>query len=252
MTNQELAAPRQILRGTVGSTVHGLNIVGQDDRDEMGICWEPIRYVIGFQKFEQWIHRTQPEGVRSGPGDLDLTVYSLRKYCQLALGGNPSVLLLMFLPEYSVKTIWGLGLINNRKAFFSQHAIKAFLGYMTAQRLRLLGLKGQKDIKRPELVEAYGFDTKFAMHMLRLGMQGLEYARTGNISLPMPEYDREYLRKVRTGGISLEYCAHHSKTLEAELLQHLTDSNIPEQPNTEQIERYVITCYQEMWKELVL
>ena len=36
--------------------------------------------------------RTQPEGVRSGPGDLDLIVYSLRKWMRLALTGNPTVL----------------------------------------------------------------------------------------------------------------------------------------------------------------
>jgi hypothetical protein len=46
---------------------------GQDDRDEMGICVEPPEY-LGLSHFEQYLYRTQPEGHRSGPGDLDLTV----------------------------------------------------------------------------------------------------------------------------------------------------------------------------------
>jgi hypothetical protein len=33
----------------------------------------------------------------SGPGDLDLTVYGLQKFCRLALNGSPTVLLLLFI-----------------------------------------------------------------------------------------------------------------------------------------------------------
>jgi hypothetical protein len=36
--NRETAERCTILRGLVGSTVHGLNVNGIEDRDEMGIC----------------------------------------------------------------------------------------------------------------------------------------------------------------------------------------------------------------------
>ena len=38
------------------------------------------------------------QGHRSGPGDLDLVAYSLRKYVRLALKGHPTILLLLFVP----------------------------------------------------------------------------------------------------------------------------------------------------------
>ena len=41
----------------------------------------------------------QPEGARSGAGDLDLVIYSLRKWARLAAQGNPTVLLLLFVPD---------------------------------------------------------------------------------------------------------------------------------------------------------
>lgn len=66
-----------ILRGIVGSTVHGLSNAGTDDRDEMGVCIEPAEYIAGLRPFEHWVYRTQPEGAPSGPGDLDLTIYQL-------------------------------------------------------------------------------------------------------------------------------------------------------------------------------
>ena len=41
--NREQAERCTILRGLVGSTVHGLNVNdGIEDRDEMGICVEPL------------------------------------------------------------------------------------------------------------------------------------------------------------------------------------------------------------------
>jgi uncharacterized protein len=55
----------------------------------MAVFIEPADYVLGLARargirggqygFEHYVERTQPEGVRSGPGDLDLVAYSLRK-----------------------------------------------------------------------------------------------------------------------------------------------------------------------------
>jgi RNA repair pathway DNA polymerase beta family len=39
-----------VLRVQVGSGVHGTSISGQDDRDEMGICFEPHEYLTGLAR----------------------------------------------------------------------------------------------------------------------------------------------------------------------------------------------------------
>ena len=51
---------------------------------------------------------------------------------------------------------------------------------------------------RPELVAVHGYDTKYAMHALRLGLQGVELLTTGRITLPVP--DRTAATCVRSGG----------------------------------------------------
>src|SRR5205823_13381352 len=109
MATLEIVEQGTILRATVGSTVHGLHHGGQDDRDEMAVFVEPPEYLLGLARargirggmygFEHVVARTQPEGVRSGPGDLDLVAYSLRKYIRLALKGHPTILLLLFVPD---------------------------------------------------------------------------------------------------------------------------------------------------------
>lgn len=52
---------------------------------------------------------------------------------------------------------------------------------------------------RPELVERYGYDVKYASHALRLAYQGLEVARDGRLTLPMPEVEREHVLSIKRG-----------------------------------------------------
>lgn len=61
--DRETAERCTILRGLVGSTVHGLNVNdGIEDRDEMGICVEPLEFAMSlFEPFAQFIYRTAAE-----------------------------------------------------------------------------------------------------------------------------------------------------------------------------------------------
>lgn len=110
----EIAKHGTILQTEVGSGVHGLAIDDTADRDEMGICLEPPAFVIGLSKFEQYQYRSAAErtGVqdaRSEPGDLDLVVYSAKKWMRLALQGNPTVITPLFAPADSIVHITTAG-----------------------------------------------------------------------------------------------------------------------------------------------
>jgi predicted nucleotidyltransferase len=201
-SEREIALDNEILRGVVGSTTHGTAIEGQDDRDEMGVFVEPPEYVCGLEPCDHYIYRDQPEGVRSQPGDLDLTMYSLRKFCRLAAQGNPSVIMLLWLPVYISRTPVGAELIGMREAFVSKESGRRYLGYLAAQKAKLKGERSPK-VSRPELVEKYGYDTKFAMHALRLGLQGIEVMTHRRLTLPVAEPDLTTLRAVRSGQTSL-------------------------------------------------
>lgn len=253
-SNRLVAEPSTILRGLVGSTVHGLVLSGKDDRDEMGVCVEPRRYVVGFGKFEHWVYRTAAEregnpGARSQAGDLDLTIYSLRKWARLALQGNPTVLLLLYLPVDALVIRTGAGeeLQNLAPAFASRHAGKRFLGYLEAQRQRLVGERGQRDVNRVELVEKFGYDTKYAMHMLRLGYQGVEYLETGRLTLPIQEPVRSHLMSVRQGMSNLADVLAECTRLELRLKKLLETSHLPPEPDWGTVESFVMDIYATAW-----
>lgn len=256
MNAEQIATENEILRAVVGSTVHGLALEGTDDHDEMGICIEPPEYLIGLaransrgQGFEQWVYRTQPEGARSGHGDTDLVIYSLRKWMKLALAGNPSILVLLFAPDEQIlmNTWIGRDLRRQRDRIVSRQAGDRFLGYLNRQRERLLGERGQMRVRRPELLEAHGFDTKYAMHMLRLGYQGIELLKTGGITLPMPPAEREFVMAVRRGEIELETVLEAVTEIDAELKQLRNGSWLPEHPDWDAMNHWLVATYRTYW-----
>jgi uncharacterized protein len=245
-----IAEAGTILRCQVGSGVHGTAIAGYDDRDEMGICIEPPEYVIGLKRFEQYIYRSQPEGVRSGHGDLDLTVYSLRKWMKLALAGNPTVLLPLFVPEDEIVSVTPLGrdLRDLRGVILSRQAGHRFAGYLEAQRRGLQSHDGKgRDVTRPELVEAYGWDVKYGAHMVRLGVQGVELLEHGWITLPMPEPWLTWIRELRVGKHTMAEALEMAQWLE-DRLHLLTDaSDLPERPDYDAASRWLIGAYESAW-----
>lgn len=249
---RRIAEAGTIFRCLVGSGVHGLAVSGQDDRDEMGICIEPPEYVIGLRSFSQYIYRSQPEGHRSGPGDLDLTTYSLRKWMRLALAGNPTILLPLFVPADAVVASTPLGdeLRNLSPRIVSRQAGRRFAGYLEAQRRSLLSRDGKgRDVTRPELVEAYGWDTKFGSHMVRLGMQGAELLETGRITLPVPEPARNWIRELRTGGHSMREALEAAEECERQIKVLLDTSPLPEKPDYGAMDRWLVSAYERSWGE---
>lgn len=241
----------EIYRAEVGSTLHGTGPPNGEDLDQMGVTIEPPRYVVGLEKFEQYIFRTQPEGHRSGPGDLDLTVYSLRKYMRLAVQGNPSIIVPLFAPPEKrvVKTELGDHLLELIPMLACREHGHRFLGYMRAQRDRLAGIRGGKHTNRPELVEEHGFDTKYAMHMVRLGVQGVEYLTTGRITLPMPDPWGQWLRELRRGEHNERWALEVCASLEEQLV-HLTagGSPLPPKPNRPVINIALASMYRRGWE----
>lgn len=253
--HRQMAERTEIIRVPAGSSLHGLHVAGTDDRDEMGVCIEDIDAAIGFSEFEQYIYRTaaEREGRHDAPsaaGDLDLTIYSLRKFLRLAMQGNPQLVQLLFVPFNLcvIRDGRGAGLQDLAPLIVSRDAGMRYLGYMESQRQRLMGERGQKKVNRPELEERFGFDTKYAMHVVRLGFQGVELLKTGRLTVPMPEAERAFTYAVRLGDVPLQDVLTKAGDLERELKDLLSDGPIREKPDREGVERWMISMYFENWK----
>jgi predicted nucleotidyltransferase len=241
-----------ILRCTVGSGVHGIAIPGTDDHDEMAVFVEPPSWALGMERAtEHYVARTQPEGARSGPGDTDLVAYTLRKYLRLATKGNPTALLALFAPASDLLTTSELGdeLRALGPRFLSREAAHRFLGFMRSQRDRLVN-GGRAVPNRPELVERYGYDVKYASHALRLAMQGREITLHGRLSLPMPAAERERVLEVKRGEVrdlNLVLAEIDSVADEVQSALDTGRTPLPESADIEQITSWSIDAHRRHW-----
>lgn len=241
---------KTILEAIVGSTVHGTSVNdGLEDLDLMAVVIEDQETFCGFNPKNVWTHRTKPEGVRSEAGDTDWVGYGLRKYLGLVLKGNPSALLALYVPTDSIKKITEEGEVLRAlaPAIASKAAYMPFRGYMRQQHERLLGLRGQKNVTRPELVKAYGYDTKYAGHIIRLGCQGAEFLSTGRITLPMREEERALVVKVRTGGFTLAEASGLINQAEFQLDEAFAASPLQDEPDTQAVEAWMLQTYLNHW-----
>jgi predicted nucleotidyltransferase len=254
----EAARAGEILRSIVGSTVHGTNLVGQDDVDQLGVYIPPPEHLFGVADQPRGgthVWRTQPEGARSGPGDVDLTIFTLRRFLALATSGNPTILALFFTPDSSVvvRTKEGDRLRALAPAVVSRQAGHRFLGYLHNQFERMAG-NGKRLPNRPELIRKYSYDVKYAAYALRLGLQGVELMTTGRLALPMRDHDRELVLSVRRGDVRKE-AAHELIVGMRSALTELLDSPdiarispLPAEPDTGTVTAYLVEAHRRAWE----
>ena len=129
----------------------------------------------------------------------------------------------------------------------SRRAGHAFLGYLQSQRQRLLGTRGQMRVRRPELVSRDGYDSKYAMHLCRLGYQGLEFVQTGRLTLPMPEESRAWLYRLRQGEIPMPEMLARAEEIEEALAAAIDTSPLPEEPDEPAVEAWMRHTYRRVW-----
>lgn len=233
-----------------GSKLYGTNVDTSDD-DFMAVFLEPMESVYMRAKMETVQLRDKPVGVRSEAGDVDCTAYSLRHFAKLAAGGNPSVLTLLSAPDNAVvnETPAGAALRSPvmQQLFASKLAAPRFKGYMMRQKERMLGERGGHMPKRPELVEKYGFDTKYANHVLRLGIQGCEFLERGYMTLPMHEDHVAMLLRVRNGEYSFDQVVRMIEAVEHDLAMASEVSELPDEPDYAAISRFLREFHEELW-----
>jgi len=106
-------------------------------------------------------------------------------------------------------------------------ALNAEKRYQTAMRHweSFQGWKNQRNPARAALEREFGYDTKHAMHLIRLMRMGLEALQSGDLLVERP--DAAELRRVREGGMSYEALAAEATALRDLMTEAATTSSLP-------------------------
>jgi uncharacterized protein len=210
-----------------GSELHGAKIGATDDLDIYGVFMEKPAQALGLDPQEHFVWSTAGDERRNGPDDVDVTLYSLRKWAALAIKGNPTALHFLFADATEIKSRTWEFIVKSAPLFICKNASAQFIGFATDQRQRVTGEKGKgAKGRRPEYECKYGYDTKAAMHTLRLLYEGIELMQYGRITLPRPE--KELLIEVRSGAWPLEKFVHEAEALSGKLSEAAAGSKLPD------------------------
>lgn len=176
-----------------GSRLYGTSS-DSSDWDVRGVTLAPKRFWVGARTFEQMEIQLPESG-------MDIVIYDFRKWLHLTVNCNPNVIETLYVTGHESilqsREPWP-SLVPRIKALISRRAHSGFHGYATSQ-LKKMMVKQANKTGRREIADAFGFDTKFAMHGFRLAAQGRELLLTGNIQFPRP--DAAWLRAVRDGKV---------------------------------------------------
>jgi uncharacterized protein len=237
--------PKNLIMSYIGgSQAHGAKVDNTDDTDWYGVFIEPPEKALGIDRYEHFVTTTGGQAGGNGPKDVDVCLYTLRKWAGLAAKGNPSCLHFLFAPTTYSHWVWRV-LTLRASDFLAKGHVRPFLGFADDQMKRLFGEKGQKNIHRAHLEEEFGYDTKYAMHVIRLYGEAKELMVDGRITLPRPNKDE--LIAIRKGKYKLSEIRAMGRQLEAEALDASDNSPLPDRIDREKISKHIANAYRSFW-----
>ena len=229
-----------------GSELHGAKVHGTDDLDIYGLYIEPPELILGLESQPHYVWSTAGNERRNGPADIDVTLYSLKKWAGLACKGNPTALHFLFTKSAIKSSVWS-AILAKREVFLSRSCVPQFLGFADAQLKRMTGQMGRgKKGQRPELEAKYGYDVKAGMHVIRLLYECQELVTTGKITLPRPE--RDLLIRVRTGKYSMDKVLSMAQRQFAECEEAARLSPLPEKVDRAAVSAILANAYRNAWE----
>ena len=213
-----------IYRCVVGSRAYGLDN-DESDTDRRGIYLAPADL--------QWSLFGAPEQFEDNA--TQSCCWELQKFLTMALKANPNILECLYSPRVEKVTPLGAELIAARQGFLSQMIFQTFNGYAMSQFKKI-----EQDIRNQGEVR-----WKHAMHLLRLLLTGAATLREARVPVRV-EAHRERLLAVKRGELPWTEVDAWRKELHRDFEFALAETKLPERPDYEAANRFLVKARQEM------
>jgi len=225
-----------------GSHAYGLATENADE-DIRGIFLPTERQLLGFGYRE------------TAERKPDIVYHSLKKYLNLALKANPSLLAWLWVKDEHVRcqTPLGTELRANRGRFLSKKVRDTFGGYAMSQLKKMeksygaergYALHGERDATSDPYSREANFDLKNAMHLIRLLYCGVNLLKDGTYPV-FVENDamRQHLLHIRYGEVAFHRVLEEARIMFDQLDFWLGHSDLPDVPDKEWAEKFLASAH---------
>lgn len=236
----------------MGSVAYGVSS-DTSDMDIYGFCIPRKDMVFphlagkieGFgrhkSRFEQWQeHHVVDATAMNGHGrSHDFAIFSIVKYFSLAMDNNPNMVDSLFTPRVCVlhSTAIGEMVRENRRMFLHKGAWHKYKGYAYSQ-LHKMTTKDPQG-KRKEVRDQFGFDVKFAYHVVRLLDEAEQILEHGDIDI---QRAKEHLKAIRRGDVPEADIRRWASEKELQLEKLYSESKLQHSPDEEKIKALLLNC----------
>ncbi|MBM4091254.1 MAG: nucleotidyltransferase [Planctomycetes bacterium] len=270
LARQGLIRPPRFLPDNVhyetimGSVAYGVSS-DTSDMDIYGFCIPPKAVLFphldgeipGFgptrRPFEQYQqHHVEVPDELAGKGrTYDIAIFNIVKYFNLAMENNPNMIDSLFTPQSCVlhQTQIGNLVRESRRLFLHKGCWPKFKGYAYSQLHKMSAKEPEEGSKRHELREQFGFDVKFAYHVVRLLSECEQILAEGDLDL-QEKGRREHMKAIRRGDVSEEDIRKWAADKERQLEQLYHDSSLPAVPNIREVKRLLVHCLEQHYGSL--
>lgn len=209
---------RVIYRCVVGSRAFGLD-TDESDTDRRGIYLPPADL--------QWSLYGVPEQLENDGNEE--CYWELQKFLIMALKGNPNILECLYTPLVEHATPLAEELLAMRDAFLSRLVYQTYNGYVMSQFKRM-----QADLCNQGKVKP-----KHVMHLIRLLLSGIHVLREGFVPVDVGQH-RERLFAIKNEEMPWNDIEVWRKQLHAEFDRALEETDLPERPDYERANEFLV------------
>jgi hypothetical protein len=209
---------RVIFRCVIGSRAYGLE-GDESDTDHRGVFLPPAELDWSLYGVPDLLerHETQEH------------YWELQRFLVLALKANPNVLECLYSPLVEKKTPLAEELLGMRSIFLSRLVYQTYNGYVMSQFKKM-----QTDIRNQGTVK-----WKHVMHLIRLLISGIDVLRQGVVRVHV-ESHREHLLAIKRGDLPWEQTERWRLALHQEFDSALGSTKLPERPDYERANAFLI------------
>jgi uncharacterized protein len=204
-------------------------------------------------RFGQWQkHHVVDNSARGGKGqEYDFTIYNIVKYFHLCMDCNPNMVDSLFVPQNCILHITAVGNLvrENRKLFLSKKAWHTFKGYAFSQTHKMATKNPEAGSKRKKLREKFGFDVKFAYHVVRLLSEVEQILGEGDLDL-QEKGRREHMKAIRRGEVPEQEIRQWASAKEQQLEKLYHDSTLQYSPDEARIKKLLLDCLEQHYGSL--
>jgi uncharacterized protein len=264
LTKKQLIKPPSFLEDNIhyevlmGSYAYGCHDPDKSDSDIYGVVIPPKEIIFphlngkilnfdkNINKFEQY----EQHHVIDGRKEYDLNIYNIIKYFRLCADGNPNMVDSLFVPANCILHITAVGnmIRENRKLFLSKKCWHTFKGYSYAQMAAIKSGRKTTTSNRRVDIDRYGYDVKYAYHIVRLLSEVEQILVEGDLDLQL---NREQLKSIRRGEWKLEDILTFFNDKEKQLEQlYLESKSIPDLIQEDKIKQLLVDCLEHHYGSL--